>query len=248
MKAIGFANKFYTLWDVTKEPMYTEVNGHHRQSGERCIRTYFQNLSTDLAKAQTKFTKMTGLQAPEPNDDLRGATRSWTTTENFQVYLENEFVYGKYVGQLITECTDVKYLEWYAYERDCKVAKLRLCEINPQYMLDEEGNLTTTKAERTRLIYKDIKEGQLEVTAVSNFKTTEEYPELGWVNVVIEPTTEDHYEFCTDNPYGVQIELIVTDLDLQRKFFQGTTYYTPKGMRSFKNTKFIVDNCRVKKL
>ena len=186
MKAIGFAKKFYTLWDVSVETLYTEVNGQHRPSGEKCTRSYFQNLSTDLDKAQARFTELTGLSAPSPDEDLKGHTRSWTTKKDFQVYLDGEFTYGKYAGQMINECTDADYLRWYASDDDNKIAEL--------------------------------------------------------VNVILDPTNEDQELFCEDNPYGAQIRVDVTDLNLQREYFRGHEYFTPKGMRSFKEEVFTVVN------
>lgn len=112
MKAIGFANEFYTLWDVTVEPMYVSVNGQHRQSGNKTIRTYFQNLSTNLNKAKDRFTELTGISAPEPDEDLKGISKSWTTTEDFEVYSSEEFNFGKYAGKNISECEDIEYLKW----------------------------------------------------------------------------------------------------------------------------------------
>ena len=250
MKAIGFANKFYTLWDLSVEPLYTEVNGQHRQSGEKHNRTYYQNLSTDLDKAQARFTELTGLSAPSPHEDLRGHTRSWSTTtsQGFQVYLDDEFKFGKYIGEKITESTDADYLSWYAQQDDCEVATKRLCEIDTNYLLDENGRLTTVKAHRIKSVFTEIYQGNLEVTAVSNFKGYDQDPEykeergIAWVNVTIDPTNEDEELFCEDNPYGAQIKVDVTDLNLQRKHFRGHEYFTPKGMRSFKKEVFTVVN------
>lgn len=112
MKAIGFANEFYTLWDVTIEPTYVSVNGQNRQSGNNTIRTYYQNLSTDIDQAKKRFTELTGEVAPEPDEDLKGVSRSWTTTEEFEVYPPEEFDFGRYAGQKIEECKDVEYLKW----------------------------------------------------------------------------------------------------------------------------------------
>ena len=249
MKAIGFAKKFYTLWDVSVETLYREVNGQHRPSGEKCTRSYFQNLSTDLDKAQARFTELTGLSAPSPDEDLKGHTRSWTTKKDFQVYLDGEFTYGKYAGQMINECTDADYLRWYASDDDNKIAELRLCEIDTNYVLDENGRLTTVKANRIKSVFTEIYQGNLEVTAVSNFKGYDQDPEykeergIAWVNVSIDPTNEDQELFCEDNPYGAEIKVDATDLNLQRKYFRGYEYFTPKGMRSFKNQVFtVIDN------
>jgi len=113
MKAIGFANKFFTLWDVQTEKRYADVNGQIRECGYTVNYTYYQNLSTDINKARLRFMELTGSTIiPEPDTELRGKTSSWKRVENFSPYLDTEFSFGKYCGKTFEEVNDPEYLYW----------------------------------------------------------------------------------------------------------------------------------------
>ena len=71
---IGFANKYYTLWDVTSEDMWAEFNGQSYKSYTKVMYTYFQNLSMDLEEAQKKASKM-GCKDLSPNEELKGINK-----------------------------------------------------------------------------------------------------------------------------------------------------------------------------
>lgn len=109
--AIGFTNKFYTLWEITEE---TRPLGN----GHNCIVThynYIKNISFDKETALAKY----------PNaifdDNLRGKTISWESTkevwDNVDVYR-----FGKYKYEKIDN-RELNYLAWYwnnIYEEDHK--------------------------------------------------------------------------------------------------------------------------------
>ena len=248
MKQIGFAKQYYTLWDLTVEPIYTEVRGQYRHSGDKCIRTYHQNLSKDLSKAKQKFEQITGLQAPEPDDELKGKTRSWISTNNFEVYLEGEFNCGKYRGQLISECKDLDYLLWWKDNNNnsSDIVKNRICELDSNYLINEFGDIVTKKQSIIGGVLNQIDEGKIEVTAVSNFNVYEGV--YGCVRVIIEnPKNEDEKLFMEEySDYGCNINNIdIDNLNLVQKFYRGYEYWTPKGCRSFKKTKFTLKNNKV---
>jgi len=114
MKSIGFANKYYTLWSVTSENKYTNVNGQSRISGVTISRTYFRNLAMNLADAKIKFIELTGEKnAPIPDDELKGKSRSYSETKEFNIYQDNEFNGGRCRGELIMECEDLENLLWF---------------------------------------------------------------------------------------------------------------------------------------
>lgn len=115
MRKIGFANKYYTLWEVYEEDVFVTVNNVHRQSGIKTVHNYIQNLSMDESEAKKKFTKMTGLDAPEVDSELYGRSNSYNTLQKFDVYEEDEFNKGKYIGDKIKNVTDIDYL-LFAYE------------------------------------------------------------------------------------------------------------------------------------
>jgi len=112
MLQIGFANKFFTLWDVQIENNYREINGQHRPTGTTTSFFYLQNLSIDEGKAKIKFTERTGIENPSVDEDLKGKTINFKTQQPKCPYLDTEFNFGKYEGDVIEECTDVDYLNW----------------------------------------------------------------------------------------------------------------------------------------
>ena len=65
--AIGFANKFYTLWQISEE---TKPLGNGR-SYVITHYTYVKNISFDKETALAKYPGAT------LNENLRGMTRSW---------------------------------------------------------------------------------------------------------------------------------------------------------------------------
>lgn len=100
MKTIGKANKYYTLWDVWEEDVNPEVGRpytiiHHQ---------YLKNLSIDYDKAIAK--------AGDAQIDLslHGHT-SWQSIKHAPLP-DDEFNFGKYTGQKISDCTDYDYLYW----------------------------------------------------------------------------------------------------------------------------------------
>ncbi len=87
---IGFANKFYTLWDVTSEKRYaTDLNGRHYVSGINTTYTYYQNLSTDLDKAKEKAINK-GCKSLDLNTELRGKRNSFESYKKTEEQKEIE--------------------------------------------------------------------------------------------------------------------------------------------------------------
>lgn len=101
MKVIGFANKFYTLWDVTEE---TKDLGN----GHKYVVTHFAYIKNISFDKETAFSKYPGLDFDE---NLRGKTQSWDTEkeiwENVDTYRFGKFKYEK-IGD-----HDIDYLAWY---------------------------------------------------------------------------------------------------------------------------------------
>ena len=100
--AIGFANKFYTLWNITEET---------RPLGNGCNYvvthyTYIKNISFDKETALAKYPNAT------LDENLRGKTASWSSQPKEVWDNVNCFRFGKYKYQVI-DSTDVNYLEWY---------------------------------------------------------------------------------------------------------------------------------------
>lgn len=100
METIGFASKFYTLWDVTREHFTNEYG----RRGERVTATYIKNVSMDEQTARAKYPNA-------PVDmTLRGHS-SWTRTQ-WEPLPSDVFPCGQYMGKPIAECRDFGYLYW----------------------------------------------------------------------------------------------------------------------------------------
>ena len=103
MKVIGFAGKYYTLWEVTSSTT-DFCNGKH------CIiksYTYLQNISFDKEKVFAMYPNI------EIDEELRGRTKSF---KSYKEYWDNidTFRFGKYAGNNLEEIAkiDREYLEW----------------------------------------------------------------------------------------------------------------------------------------
>lgn len=102
MKVIGFANKFYTLWEVTEE---TKDLGN----GRSYLITHFnyiKNISFD------KYTALAKYPGVFIDKNLKGHTESWSTKKEIWNNVDT-FRFGKYTGSKIDSVTDNNYIEWY---------------------------------------------------------------------------------------------------------------------------------------
>lgn len=122
---IGFATKFFTLWNVQNDFVYSEVNGQYSINGTKTTFTYCGKLSICKDKAIEKVQSK-GITEFFIDESLRG-TKTWSTTaKNYSEINKSEcsvFQFGKYDDQKISECTDIKYLLWYFTETSNKFAK-----------------------------------------------------------------------------------------------------------------------------
>ena len=100
--AIGFTNKYYTLWQITEESKPLG-NGHNYVTVHY---NYIKNISYDKEKAFAQY--------PDAifDENLRGKTQSWETAgevwENVDV-----FRFGKYKYDKIADINDTEYIAWY---------------------------------------------------------------------------------------------------------------------------------------
>lgn len=129
---IGFANKFYTLWDYTEEVQYvTDAYGNHHKG--RTIHRFFyiKNISIDLDKVKSLYPNLS------IDEQLRGKTSSFSYDEKIDLP-ENYFWKGKYKGMLIDEIlqSDFQYCLWFA--ENCYCPYLKNHEIYTSYFLNLE--------------------------------------------------------------------------------------------------------------
>jgi uncharacterized protein (DUF3820 family) len=108
-QAIGFAEKFYTLWSIEKEPNYTtDSYGKHWLTGHTTRYTYHKNISMDLDKVKRLYPNL-----PISNE-LRGITRSWVSDNKEEDLCPHIMKFGKYHGRDVNELLndDFQYLLW----------------------------------------------------------------------------------------------------------------------------------------
>jgi len=158
MKTIGFATKFYTLWDVTTEDLFTTaVTANwvsHYKSGTRYICTYIKNVSTSLDKVHKLY--------PDTpiNENLRGHSTSfeWTSGNSGIVYGDDVFSRGYNKGLPIIECNSIKDLQWalgneYDPDRraniEAQMIKLGMVKFEG-YMYDSQEQVDQIIADRQR--------------------------------------------------------------------------------------------------
>jgi hypothetical protein len=239
---IGFANKYYTLWDVTSEDMWSQFNGKSYKSHTKTIYTYYQNLSMDLEEAQKKASKK-GCKDLSPNDELKGQHKSWKNTVTYArpSYEVWQFVNGKYEGDDIRENNDLSYLKWYQKEKDCSESAKRICQLDDGYVIDSEIGLIKKSALANIKVIASVYEGKRVVEAVSNFSDVGHGDGKAYVKVLLEELTEEDRAFNEQYPYGFSLGLKEEGLDLVHKNYKGFDYFVPRGSRSFKKSKFTVN-------
>ena len=102
MKVIGFANKFYTLWDVTS----TVVESKYSKD-TLVTNTYIKNISMDIDKVKELYPGI------EIDESLKGHSCTFEYTKERKEINTDKFNFGKYEGKLISECNDKSYLRWF---------------------------------------------------------------------------------------------------------------------------------------
>ena len=102
MKVIGFANKFYTLWDVTSKVVESKYS-----KDTLVTNTYIKNISMDIDKVKELYPDV------EIDESLRGHSCTFEYTKERKEINTDKFNFGKYEGKLISECTDKSYLCWF---------------------------------------------------------------------------------------------------------------------------------------
>ena len=142
MLQIGFSTKYFTLWDVQNQTEYSGSEGQYSYNVTRF--TYLQNLSLveekAIAKAKEKGCTQLGI-----NDELRGRSgRSFEKRTRIEKEFElHQFTYGKYEGDDIRENTDVNYLKWYFNETELMLVAERVCKLDSDYSIYENGLVTS---------------------------------------------------------------------------------------------------------
>ena len=143
---IGFANKFYTLWDYIEEGQYvTDGYGKHHKVGTIHRFFYIKNISIDLDKVKSLYPNLT------IDDQLRGKTSSFSYDEKIDLP-ENYFWKGKYKGMLIDEIlqSDFQYCLWFVENCYCPYLKnhevyISYLENNKKILAEKIDSLSPVK-------------------------------------------------------------------------------------------------------
>jgi len=116
---IGFATKFYTLWDYEAENQYrTDSYGNNHQTGINHKFHYIKNISFDLDKVKSIYPNV------DIDEELRGKTSSFVRNEILDLS-DGYFWGGKYAGKFISEIleSDFQYCLWAADNMGGQIAK-----------------------------------------------------------------------------------------------------------------------------
>lgn len=139
-QAIGFANKFYTLWTIDTEPVYTtDSNGKHWLTGHNTRYTYHKNISFDLEKAKELYPALS------VSEDLRGKTNSWVSANDKEDLCPHIMKFGKYYGKDVNELLeeDFQYILWIyenkGYSSNGKYAK-NLSKVQEHFKAIEDAD------------------------------------------------------------------------------------------------------------
>lgn len=168
IQAIGFANKFFTLWSIDTEPVYTtDAYGKHWLTGHNTRYTYHKNISFDLEKAKALYSTL------EVREDLRGKTNSWTT-ENKEDLCPQIMKFGKYYGKDVNELLDLdfQYLIWICenkgYSSNGKYAK-NLPKVQEHFKSIEDASNKLIN-DRNNTFEEVLNSGSYEFVAERNLK------------------------------------------------------------------------------
>tara|TARA_R110000772_G_C13310332_1_gene440641 strand:- start:41884 stop:42618 length:735 start_codon:yes stop_codon:yes gene_type:complete len=206
---IGFGGEFYTLWSV----------GSADEDGEQQA-SFWKNISKDLEEAKALYPKA-------EVSGLKGDSWVMSSGQKFEPRDHSlpEFQCGKYEGDLISECKDLKYLEWYANEFYCPPAEVVLLANG---YVDDDGTIMTQ--ERFDGIQTHDKAMNALVGENIKVKVMSNVNEHGGIKVLTE-------EIDALGRYQWGHEIYVSReiyMDCPERFYNGYSYRVLAGMRSMK--------------
>ena len=107
-KIVGFADSYYTLWNVVVDENYiTDAYGNYYLSSREHKFFYVKNISKSLDKVKEKYPTLS------IDDSLRGKKRSFSSQEKIDKP-DGYFWFGKYYGHSIDDILekDFQYCLW----------------------------------------------------------------------------------------------------------------------------------------
>ena len=153
--AIGFASRFYTLWDI--DTFERTIGLGQKEIVTR--HSYLKNISLDKDKALSQYPSAPFIE------DLRGKTASWDSKKVVWTDVTT-FRFGKYCGTPVDDCADTDYIVWYyrqSLENDHrehvgKVLVSRGCELRERVYNLSSGLLREPYAVTPEYLEKERKE------------------------------------------------------------------------------------------
>lgn len=224
--AIGFANKFYTLWEISEE---TKPLGN----GHSCVVThynYIKNISFDKETALAKYPNATF------DENLRGKTWSWNSEKEVWDNVD-VFRFGKYKYEKIDN-TDLNYLSWYWDQIDGdhkeyvgEILKANGYEIRTNTYTNYDGGIHTS----TYLVSPEV--------LANERKNNEALNEIE-IKLKNGETIEFVTEYNPDELGDCRIgDIIYHFNEVKENYYQGWSYYLPVvngKQKRIKNKKIII--------
>jgi len=205
MLKIGFASKYFTLWDVSTWTEYGQgTTGTY--SYQKTQYTYYRNLSINEDKALEK-AKKAGVADLTVDTELFGRSgRSFykVSPREYVKYEDTQFSYGKYCGEYFSKCEDTNYLQWYFRDNGNIKAAERLVELD-DYFVIENGEL----------INQDILENRNRAKVLETVLKTQ-----GFIDVFVDRNV-DEYGFL--NVDGVKFHFN----NIKLNWYKDWSYYRP---------------------
>jgi hypothetical protein len=206
---IGFGGEFYTLWSV----------GSPDGEGEQQA-SFWKNISRDLEEAKKLYPKA-------HFSGLKGDSWVMSSGQKFEPRDHSlpEFQCGKYKGELISECTDFKYLEWYSNNYHCPPATAQLLANG---YVDMDGFLMTQEDYDSIQLIKNAKEALIgegiQVKVMSNVNDN------GGIKIITEAL-----DALGNYPWGFEV-MVSKDIYMatSERYYNGYNYRVLAGMRSMK--------------
>lgn len=221
--AIGFTEKYYTLWSVRTDPVYIgdRLIGHDFQ------KSYIKNLSMDKEKAIEKAKKL-GCVDLVPDSTLRGTnlvTYFQETKSEKERRLKEQarkdelrrttFTFGKHINKTYQEVSEIdsEYLHWAYNNSEANKVGIE----NTTYWKNKLAEEEKEKNALLDIIEEARKSGEIELTILDN---------------------PDVYGICrTDKDIDIYFP------EVKQNYYNGWEYFTPvikgKGKR-VKNKTFKV--------
>ena len=215
--AIGFSNKYYTLWRIEEET---------RPLGNGCTYVvthynYIKNISFDKDKAFAQY--------PEAvfDENLRGIRKSWSSKPVEVWTCVDVFRFGKYKFQKIAENSDTNYIAWYwdnisDSHKDYvgQVLKSRGYEIRTQTYTYRDYNTgkmrenTHTWLVSPEMLKEEKKANELKTRMLNKFNNHE--------------IIELHIDYNVDSDGEIEINDITYKFEeVKENCYQGFIYYLP---------------------